>query len=41
MLPNLEIFANAGYPFTRKADLAGDKGACEQALAEVGRAIGP
>jgi cellulose synthase (UDP-forming) len=22
MLPNLELFANAGYPFTRKADLA-------------------
>jgi len=22
-LPNLELFANAGYPFTRKADLAG------------------
>ena len=22
VLPNLEIFANAGYPFTRKADLA-------------------
>ncbi len=22
VLPNLEIFANAGYPFTRKADLS-------------------
>jgi hypothetical protein len=31
----------AGMARARKADLAGDKGACEQALAEVGRAIGP
>jgi hypothetical protein len=31
----------AGMARARKADLAGDKGACEQALAEVQRAIGP
>jgi hypothetical protein len=30
-----------GMARARKADLAGDKGACEQALAEVQRAIGP
>ena len=31
----------AGMARARKADLAGDKSACEQALAEVQRAIGP
>jgi hypothetical protein len=31
----------SGMARARKADLAGDKGACEQALADVGRAIGP
>jgi hypothetical protein len=31
----------AGMARARKADLAGDRGACEQALADVGRAIGP
>jgi hypothetical protein len=31
----------AGMARARKADLAGEKSACEQALAEVGRAIGP
>jgi hypothetical protein len=30
-----------GMARARRADLADDKGACEQALAEVGRAIGP
>jgi hypothetical protein len=30
-----------GMARARKADLADDKGACEQALADVGRAIGP
>jgi hypothetical protein len=31
----------AGMARARKADLAGDRGACEQALADVQRAIGP
>jgi hypothetical protein len=31
----------AGMVRARRADAAGDKGACEQALAEVQRAIGP
>jgi hypothetical protein len=31
----------SGMARARKADAAGDKGACEQALAEVQRAIGP
>jgi hypothetical protein len=31
----------AGLARARKADDAGDNGACEQALAEVARAIGP
>jgi hypothetical protein len=30
-----------GMARARNADLAGDKGACEQALADVGRAVGP
>jgi hypothetical protein len=31
----------SGMARARKADAAGDKGACEQALADVQRAIGP
>ncbi len=36
----VEVIEN-GMARARKADVAGDKGACEQALAEVQRAIGP
>jgi len=31
----------SGMARARRADLAGDRSACEQALADVGRAIGP